>query len=292
MKQRLEVERKAYSCCYIHDVQYKHTSPFPGKSGSDAMKRCLSLQILLPRPTDRSAPHNPFPMVVYLSGGGWRSPQVHFRLPLLTRLAEQGILVAMAEYRGCELFTCEDAAEDAACAVNYMYSHAEEYGGDPEKIFLMGDSAGAHLSMLTAYTGKVSEKISGVIELFGPSDLVRGVKELEDETVPLELKNLMMGFFSLIGKSQNQEILKERLKSLSILPYISKEAKIPSTLIAHGEEDRMVPIWHGDLLYETLIQAEKDVEYYCLKDAGHGDSRFFGDEMVSRYVEFIRRVTS
>lgn len=85
--------------------------------------------------------------------------------------------------------------------------------------------------------------------------------------------------------------LEEALAPMNILQYISEDTKLPSTMIAHGDSDDIVPVEQSDMLCEALEKAGKDVEYYRIRGAGHGDPIFFGQAMMDLYEVFIRRVT-
>jgi len=299
MKKVLNLQGGLYSVVCNHDVEFKIV---PGELGSETLKKSLSMQMLIPRSEDRTKKPEPFTIVLYITGGGWKTPQVRYRVPTMVRLAERGWLVAMAEYRGSEICNGQDAAEDVRSAVCYIRMHASEYGGSPDKIILLGDSAGAHLSMLAGYHGEefdspndnlsVSAEVSGIIELFGPTDLVRSMrefdtKEMESHPVTESVKST----FAALTKTPDLDKQAELLEPLSILSRISPEAKIPPTLIAQGTEDFIVPPWHAEELYNALTNAGKDVEYYLLKGARHGDKRFYEDEMIDYYERFIQRCT-
>ena len=127
-------------------------------------------------------------------------------------------------------------------------------------------------------------------ELFGPTDLVRSMrefntKEMESHPVTEHVKLT----FAALTKTPDLDKQAELLEPLSILSRISPEAKIPPTLIAQGTDDFIVPPWHAEELYNALMNAGKDVEYYLLQDGRHGDKRFYEDEMINYYESFIKR---
>jgi acetyl esterase/lipase len=71
--------------------------------------------------------------------------------------------------------------EDAKCAVRWLRHHASEIGGDPDRIIFAGDSAGAHLAVMTALTPgqnegdggwqDVSSEVSGSVLFYPPVDM-------------------------------------------------------------------------------------------------------------------------
>lgn len=298
MKQVLDLPCAEYGCGYLHDLEYKRTEVFPKGTGISTLRRSLTMQYLYPSPIETEN-KGPFPIVVFVSGGAWRSPQVHFRIPFLVPLALRGFLVAMPEYRGCELFSCEDAVSDVRSAVRYIRKHAAEYNGDPDNIFLMGESAGAHLSMLAAYGGNqfddpaddlsISAEISGVLELYGPTNCSGEVSR--EPFVILSDEALQKHPYAILARGYMPSQYAQRLEPLSPLHYVQPGVKLPPTLLAHGEEDKLVPIEHAETIYVALAEQNIPVEYYRLNHAGHGNWRFFDSVMMDTYAAFIKTHT-
>ncbi len=94
------------------------------------------------RPMDRPGP---LPIVLYVHGGGFRilSKNTHWIMALA--FARSGYLVFTIDYRLAPANPYPAAPEDAAAALAWTAENAERYGGNPERIFLAGESAGANL---------------------------------------------------------------------------------------------------------------------------------------------------
>ena len=94
------------------------------------------------RPTDRTGP---LPVVLYVHGGGFRilSKDTHWVMAL--SFARRGYLVFNIDYRLAPQNPYPAAPEDAAAALAWTADNAERYGGDPGRIILAGESAGANL---------------------------------------------------------------------------------------------------------------------------------------------------
>ena len=94
------------------------------------------------RPTDRTGP---LPIVLYVHGGGFRilSKDTHWVMALA--FARRGYLVFNIDYRLAPQNPFPAAPQDAAAALAWTAANAERYGGDPTRIFLAGESAGANL---------------------------------------------------------------------------------------------------------------------------------------------------
>lgn len=96
------------------------------------------------RPRRRAAP---LPVVLYLHGGGFRilSKNTHWLMGLL--FARAGYVVFNANYRLAPAHCYPAAVEDAATAFEWVAENATRFGGDPERIVVAGESAGANLAL-------------------------------------------------------------------------------------------------------------------------------------------------
>ncbi|MBI2725869.1 MAG: alpha/beta hydrolase [Polaromonas sp.] len=93
----------------------------------------------------------PAPVMVFLHGGGWVVGSVETHDPFCRLLSEAaGIVMLSIDYRLAPEHPCPAALDDAATALRWAASHAGEWGGDPTRLALGGDSAGANLAAVTA----------------------------------------------------------------------------------------------------------------------------------------------
>ena len=99
----------------------------------------------------------PVPVVVYVHGGGWQRGSRRDPPPLLDadfydQIAAQGLAVAAVDYRLSGEARFPAPLQDVRAAVGWVRDHAADYGLDPGRVFLRGDSAGGHLALLAALT--------------------------------------------------------------------------------------------------------------------------------------------
>lgn len=144
---------------------------------ADAAKHKLDLYL----PKDRSH----FPVLVFLHGGSWRSGDRSLYAAFGNRFAKLGIGVAIPSYRLMPKNPHPAQIEDAAAAFAWVYKNAAKFGGDPERIYLAGHSAGGHLAALLALDDSYLAKhevpiraIRGVATLSGVYD-VGEIKEFK-----------------------------------------------------------------------------------------------------------------
>ncbi|CAA3026802.1 isoprenylcysteine alpha-carbonyl methylesterase ICME-like [Olea europaea subsp. europaea] len=86
------------------------------------------------------------PVVAFVTGGAWIIGYKAWGSLLGLQLAERDIIVACIDYRNFPQGTISDMVNDVSQGIDYICNNIIEYGGDPNKIYLMGQSAGAHVS--------------------------------------------------------------------------------------------------------------------------------------------------
>lgn len=119
------------------------------------------------------------PVLVFFHGGGWNSG-TRTQYGFAGRaLAQQGFVVAIPDYRLAPKAHWPDFLEDSAAAVAWVRRHAAELGGDPDRIALIGHSAGAYNAVMLALdpqwmrgAGSDAAAIRGVAGLAGPYDFL------------------------------------------------------------------------------------------------------------------------
>ena len=106
------------------------------------------------------------PVVLHFHGGGFHSGNKRREArPLIGHLVSSGMVCASADYRLRPHVGYDEQLADALAAIEWMRSHASDYGGDPERIFLVGSSAGAHLSVDAVNRG--ANGIAGIVGRYG-----------------------------------------------------------------------------------------------------------------------------
>ena len=131
------------------------------------------IEVIVPdSPSER-----PRPVVVFIHGGGWNSGTPGDYRFIGRTLAREGYVVVLSGYRLGPAGRYPVMLEDSALAVAWVKDHATQYGGDPDRVFLMGHSAGAYNVMMLAldrqWLGRVGVPdtfVKGVIGLSGPYD--------------------------------------------------------------------------------------------------------------------------
>jgi acetyl esterase/lipase len=205
--------------------------------------RPLLLDLYSPKTLDKPAPG-----LIFIHGGGWRSGKRGDYRPYTVPFAAKGYVVATISYRLVPEVVFPAAVEDAKCAVRWMRSHAAELKVDPNRIAVIGGSAGGYLSLMVGYTAgdkrlegsgghqDTSSAVQAVVDLYGPTDFDTPIGHTSD-TVR-----------DFLGKRFEDDPELYRFAS----PINHLDAKDPPTFILHGTIDSTVPVEQSDMLAEKL----------------------------------------
>lgn len=221
------------------------------------------------------------PVVVFWYGGAWSSgSKTDYRF-VGTALAENGFVAVLPDYRLYPSAVFPGFVDDGARAVAWVQHHAQEFGGDPKRIVLMGHSAGAHMASMLALApkyltaaGAAQADIVGLVGLSGPY-------VLEPDTDVLRTI-----FASPYQRSDWQ-------------PIQSVNAKAPPALLLHGMDDERVKFLETRQFRDALSAKSVSVEMELYEGGSHGDtvagfSVFERKRMptLERVVDFVRRTTN
>ncbi|KAL2241592.1 isoprenylcysteine alpha-carbonyl methylesterase ICME [Sesamum indicum] len=97
------------------------------------------------------------PVVIFITGGAWIIGYKAWGSLLGLQLAERDIIVACVDYRNFPQGTISDMVTDVCQGIAFICNNIIEFGGDPNKIYLMGQSAGAHISACALLQQAVKE---------------------------------------------------------------------------------------------------------------------------------------
>jgi acetyl esterase/lipase len=193
------------------------------------------------------------PIVIWIHGGGWKKGDKGGVQKKPQAFVDKGFVFVSINYRFLPGVTVKEMTGDVAKAIHWVHDHAKDYGGDPNTIFVMGHSAGAHLAALvcTDYHYLQAEGLSlSIIKGCVPVDVsVYDIpKRLKDggAVPPATLKELF-------GDTEESQ------RELSPAAQVAKGKNISPFLIlyvADRPDTKAQSEWFADKLKEAGVSAK------------------------------------
>jgi len=250
----------------------------------------LALQLVKPQ---WSSGGKGFPLVVFIQGSAWTTPNQFWEIPQLCDLAKRGFVIASVTHRSCWQVPAPAFLKDVKAAVRFLKAHAEEYDIDKSRVCAWGTSSGGNTALLLGVTGDdpafetdewagESTKVQAVVDCFGPADMKLLVESYEG-TMPLDDTNIL---FTLGGRDPEKWL--DNLKSVSPAEYVKLERELPPFLILHGDADAIVPFKDSEAMYDRLVANGYEAELVCVKGAPHEGS-FWSRQLLEIIFDFIEK---
>eukprot|EP01134_Creolimax_fragrantissima_P004208 CFRG4208T1 len=101
---------------------------------------------------------NGVPVIVFISGGAWIIGYKCWGALMGKEFSQHGVMFVTPDYRNFPQGRIVDMLEDTNLAMRWIFKNIHLYGGDPNQIFLVGQSAGAHISSLALLTEAERER--------------------------------------------------------------------------------------------------------------------------------------
>jgi len=251
-------------------------------------------------PTNETA--NNGASVIVVHGGSWNGGTRNDFPQWNGWLAENGFTVFDVDYRLAPQPNYLTATGDVKCALAWVKEHAAEFKVSPERIALLGRSAGAHLALLAAYSAddahlpatcadkETSENIRAVVSFYAPVDLLWSYDNPANRFVingPVTLARF------LGGSPHESAELHERFILASPTAHVKENT--PPTLLIHGGQDQLVRSDNMTRLAEKLKEAGVPHKTLFIAYAQHGfDYNFngFGSQISQAAIlEFLHENT-
>ena len=220
----------------IHSPEGRYT---PGVITTSEKGVPLSMDIYRPPQVGK------YPAIVVIYGGAWRSGSPAQNTEFNRYMAIQGYTVFAIDYRHAPQYRFPAQLDDVRAALAFIRQHAAEYEADPERVALLGRSAGAHLAMLAAYQ-LAALPVRAVVSYYGPTDLTDGYAN-PPRPDPLNIRAILEAF---LGGGPAE--LPQQYRIASPISYVRRS--LPPTLLVYGGRDHVVQVRFGRRMYEHLRQ--------------------------------------
>ncbi len=221
------------------------------------------------------------PLIVFIHGGGFgHGDKLGDSLnPDELQLLWDGYAMASINYRLAPGAVWPAQIEDCKAAIRWLKAHAEQYGYDPNRIGVIGESAGAQLvAMLctTSGTNKFdtgenldrSSDVTCAVDLFGPTDFTAPEVSADG------------GAVALFGGPIKDHM--DSARAASPIYYIHSDQ--PPILVVHGTADHLVPFLQSERFVDAMEKAGAPFYFHTVVGAGHNP--YFGLNFNSSGTNF------
>lgn len=120
----------------------------------------------------------PYPAVIMIHGGGWRSGNKSMQVPMAQMIAKQGFVTVAVEYQLSREAKYPAAVHNIKAAIRWLRANAEKYNVDPDRIVISGCSAGGQLAALVGMTNGV-EHFEGHMGYHDYSSDVQAIMDMD-----------------------------------------------------------------------------------------------------------------
>ena len=249
------------------------------------------LDLYLPEVT----PATPLPLIVHIHGGGWMGGN-KYPCPVVG-MVKLGYVVASVEYRFSQKAKFPAQIQDCQAAIRWLRANAVKYQINPEKVGVVGGSAGGHLSALVGTAGgsgifpaiggneEQFDRVQAVCDIFGPADFTTVAEQAAaDPNVKyvFTFNSTNDPYSQLIGVPLETT---EKSRAASPVTYLSEDD--PPVLILHGTHDTLVPYAQSVQFADALREKGVSVWLQTLHGAGHGGPAFTKAPVLALMQDFF-----
>ena len=245
----------------------------------------------------------PFPTVIYVHGGGWTmGSKTLSYLDGVIGLLDHGYAVISVDYRLAPKTKFPEFLFDIKTSVRWARANAADYGLDPTRFGMAGDSAGGHLTLMIGFTADrpeyagdeygwagYSDGVQAICDMYGPSILAAPTEQFLRESGIPAIPRAASGdrpsaYVSAFGTDDPG-----LLKLISPISHVHRD--IPPVFIMHGALDSIVPYQHSTLLDKRIKEVCGDdrSELILYDDRNHADKAFNTKENSDLLAAFFDR---
>lgn len=263
----------------------------------------LKMSIIRPRRHFKyDPPQEKLPLIVFLCGGGWTEVDPDVWIPELTYFAKHGYVVASVTYSLAPTWFFPEPLKDIKLAIRYLRAHADRFGIDPERIAVMGESAGGHFAALAGVTGETREfdagdwleqssAVKAAVPWYPCVDMMDFEGRGDIASYGAKPQNLKRGREfepqSMLAGVQRVREHPDLAAAMDPCTYITE--KTPPFLILHGSGDTIVPIHNSEKLYDTLQAHGVPSDFVVIEGADHAAYPFVQTQVKELILDFLNR---
>lgn len=258
----------------ITDIAY--TDPVPANTRGNL------LDLYLPQVPGRRN----LPLLIWTSGSAWFSDDGKAGAAVIAEeLNRRGYAVAGVSVRSSSQVRFPGQLFDIRAAIRWLRSHAGEYGIDPHRIAIMGNSSGGWVSAIAATTsdirrldgepvvGGVSSAVQASVPFFPPTAFLRMDQQTLEQKERYDLPFLPVIVHDDPASPESNlvgcpiQTCPEATEAANPLTYVN--GREPPIHVFHGTFDPLLPPGQSEVLYEALKAAGRDASFTLVDGAGH-----------------------
>ncbi len=274
-----------------HGIVYSHSRMTDGREEGQPLD--LHLNLMVPDEKDgkkdgKKGSPQLHPVILLVPGGGFISCRIDNKYVEVQRyLAAHGYAVAIMQYHIIGQGRYMDAAQDVQDAIQWVKEEGASYGLDPERIALMGNSAGGYVAALAACQD--CSDIRCVVNFYGLSDLINNKADYEDAAIEAHHKpeSSDSQFVNGVNSGLGLTDAPQEAEKANPATYIDGD-EVPF-LHLHGDEDLWVAPSQSVHLHDALVAAGVQSTRYCVTGAAHADKLFRTQAALDLVLEFLDR---
>lgn len=202
-----------------------------------------------------------YPVFVFIHGGSWRSGNKEKYIPLGKRFARKGLVTVIIDYPLSPTYKVHAMGKASAKAVNWVHTHIGEYGGDPDRIFVSGHSAGGHLAALISVRDEYFDSV-GVAE-----NPIRGAVLIDP--AGLDMYTYLVEANNAPGTSHNRSFTDDPQVWKDTSPMYHLHGDMPPMMIMVGGRTEPSIIQGSERFMEAHQPFEPIPRYYLQKRKKH-----------------------
>ncbi|XP_077253705.1 putative isoprenylcysteine alpha-carbonyl methylesterase ICMEL2 isoform X2 [Tasmannia lanceolata] len=218
----------------------------------------------------------PKPVVAFVTGGAWIIGYKAWGALLGQELAERDVIVACIDYRNFPQGTISDMVKDASQGISFVCNNISDYGGDPNRIYLVGQSAGAHIAACALLDQAVKEcgegentdwSVSQIKSYFG----ISGGYNLSSLVDHFHRRGLYRSIF--LGIMEGEQSLPRFSPELMIQDLSTRHAVslLPPIILFHGNGDYSIPADSSKNFSDALQRVGAKVKLVLYEGKTHTD---------------------
>lgn len=245
------------------------------------------------------------PVVVFMHGGSWAFGDKSLVNPdgplgqYTDFLLGNGYAVASVNYTLVGGGTFPVQVQDVKSALGYLRDNAEFFGIDPDRMVMMGDSAGGHLALMVgtsrgdpamSHDGRTGQDagVRAVVSFYGPSDATKYWDDRLASGCDLGVTGPRSSMGTLLGGIDPVDPANFNA-ARSVSPALRVDSHVPPTLMLHGTGDCVVAWGQSLRMAQSLNQAGIDEELIVVPGIGHSHPDFWNRrDLRVRVLQFLR----